>query len=214
MSQTVTTSRGVTVTCLPIQSLLDKLNAQYKPPEPPSYEVKTATGAVERHAHDATTLETDEDRAAWQAYLQARADAQTAQSLALTRLVLLRGISVDMPTDEQWVKEQEWLGLQVPDDPFERKLHYIETEVIAGVADIEAIMLGVMRESGVPEELLAQMDATFRHQVGQFNGHEAGGPATPADGPGVVLQPAVRAGEGGRANGHDGKPVRRARSKR
>lgn len=214
MSETVKTTRGVTVTCLPIQTLLDKLNGQFKLPEPPTYEVKTAMGAVERHAHDETTLDTDADRTAWAEYQKQTAAAQAAHNLALTRLVLLRGIAVDIPADDAWAKEQQWLGITVPVEPIERKLHYIETEVISGIADIEAIMVGVMRASGVPEDLLAQMEASFRRSLGKRNGDETGGPATPADGAGVVLQPPLRDGEGGDTDGADGKPVRRAGRKR
>lgn len=214
MNETVKTSRGVTVTCLPIQTLLDKLNAQYQPPEPPFYEVKTATGAIEQHAHDVTTLDTDADKAAWADYQKRKGEAESERNKALTRLVLLRGICVEIPEGETWVKEQEYLGIRIPEEPIERKLHYIETEVLGGIGDVEAIMLGVMRASGVPEDLLQQMESTFRRAVGKLNGDETSRPAPTANGTGMVLQPAVRASQGGNQNGANGQPVRRPRRKR
>lgn len=214
MSEGFTTSRGVTVKFVGIASLLDKLNGQFHLPDAPFYEITTATGAKEKHLHDDTTVQTDEERAALAAYKVEIARLNAEQQAKLTRLVLLRGITFDYPTDEMWVKEQAYLGIQVPDEPMDRRLHYIETEVIANAADVEAITLGVMEASGVPEEMVRQMAESFRHSLGESNGHEAGGPDPDGNGLGMVLQPEIRTGASGVSDGKMDERVRRRKSRR
>lgn len=214
MGESFTTSRGVKVNFVGITTLLDKLNAQFHLPEPPYYEIKTATGAVEKHLHDETTVQTDEEKQALAGYQSECARLNAEQQARLTRLVLLRGITFEYPQSDDWIKEQTYLGIAVPDDPLERRLHYIETEVIAGVADVEAVMLGVLAASGVPEDLLKQVEATFRHSLGQSNGHETGGPAAGTDGQGLEPEPALRAHPGGDAVGDPPQRVRRSRGRR
>lgn len=203
-----TTSRGVEVEFLSIATLLDAITASHPPPQPPVYEVQTATGAVEKHEHNVTTLETDADKAAWAQYLEAGRAQQRKLQAAITKVVLLRGMKAPpMPEGDGWVKEHEFLGMSVPDDPLERRLHWIETEVLAGQADVEAVMLGVMRASGTPEELLRQMEATFRRAPRR----QAAGRADAAQGQ-VDGQPEVRAGQNGRQKRPHREPVRRVGS--
>lgn len=162
-----TTSRGVVVHFNGIATLIDALQASLnsKKPQPPSYEVKTAVGVIEKHAHDETTLETDEEKKAWAEY-QANLQAWNAESqTALMRIVLLRGITLELPTTDEWEKQQAFFGIDVPQDPMEKRLHYLQTEVLGSVNDYGALVAGTMRASGVPEDLLTQMESSFRRSV-------------------------------------------------
>lgn len=188
-----TTSRGVRLEFLPIPTLLEKLQVQHPMPAPPTYEVKTATGAVELHQHDETTLDTDADKAAWAEY-QVRLKAATDRlNLALMRLVLLRGLKVDMPAPNGWVHEQQFIGIQVPDDPLELKLHWLQTEALASQEDYLQAVAGVMEASGVPEEVISQAEATFR---GKVERQTAGGLAAEKDRQELDNEQPVRAGAG------------------
>lgn len=164
--KTFTTSRGFEITFQPIpQMLIDRVRTSHKLPEPPYYEIKTLTGAIEKHAHDETTLETDADRAAWADYQRQLAETNEHINRSFMRLVFLRGIEIEMPQDDTWVREQKLLGITIPDDPLERKLHWIETEVIATVDDADRITRGALEASGVPQEALAQAEDTFRRSA-------------------------------------------------
>lgn len=167
MNKTYTTTRGVEVEFLPIPLLLEKLQSQHPQPQPPTYTVKTATGNVEVHPHDETTLETDADRQAWQEYLQQAAAAKRKLDLALMRLIMLRGIKVLTEPAPDWAEEQEFIGIEVPTDPRQRRMHWLETEVFANQTDYMAIVTGVMEASGVPEEVIQDAEATFRGPVEQ-----------------------------------------------
>lgn len=205
--QTYTTARGVTVEFLPIPRLLDKLQAARAEamPKPPTYKVEVIGGRTEEHEHDEKTIaepDTPEaDKQAWAQYKEKLAELDDDYNSKLARLVLTRGIRYEPHQNGDWVAEHEWLGLHVPDDPRERALHYIETEVIGGQADIQEIILGVWRASGVPEELISQIEAAFQRALGRAGGNQAG-ESDSAEGPVVVQRAARRSRRGtqGRAS--------------
>lgn len=225
-SNTFTTSRGITVTCLSIATLLDKLDSQFTPPQPPTYEVPTATGAKEIHAHshriekvpeldaegketgkfierEETTLETDEDRAVWADYLRRRRDNAAAHQRAISRLILLRGIDFAMPTDDTWVRTQELVGMTVPEDPLERRLHYAETEIVGNAQDMEELVVRTFLQSGVDEEVVRQMEKSFRRSLGRSrrNAAERSDGAPAAEQERVEPVAAVRASGNGSEGG-------------
>ena len=201
---TFTTSRGKPVTFLPIATLLDKIRASHPLPEPPTYEFETAGGAKEKRFHDETTLDTPAEKAAWAEYQTRLQAANEKLNRALTRAVLLRGVTFDAPADDPftqtlntldaiptWVAEQKLIDpdILVPIDPVERRLHYIETELLVSLDDYERVMLGTMEASGVPEELLQQMEASFRRSLGRRRGNATQESGTPEGA--VVAQSAV-----------------------
>jgi len=143
-------------------------------PEPPTYEVVNVAGDTEVHLHDETTLETDEDKAKWAAYLKARDEAEVRLRENMTRTILAKGLIVEMPKDDEWVKDQEWCGVNVPTEPRERRLHYILTEVIGRPDDLSDIMIGIGRISGVNEEALATAEDSFRSAMGRGERSAAG----------------------------------------
>lgn len=203
-----TTSRGVTLDFVGIAPMLDKLRVTFAIPTPPQYAVKTLQGNTELHDHDETTLQTDDDRAMWANYLKEKTEAERRYNQALMRLLLLRGVRVDMA--EGWEAEHTYLGFVVPTDPIEKKMHWLETEVLGTVQDYEAVMLGVLEASGVSEEVLTQIGESFRYSVART---EIKRPQT-AGTQGMELQRPVRTGARGGAHANAAKSVRRARSRR
>jgi len=173
-SGTYTTSRGVKVTFNGIATLIDALQSSLnaKKPLPPTYEVKSLAGNSEIHAHDGTTLETEADRAAWSEFQTKLTTWNDESQRSLMRLILLRGISVELPSDTDWEKQQEFAGIAIPQDPMEKRMHYLQTEVLGSVADYQAMVVGVMRVSGVPEDLLDQVEASFRRSLGRDGNKE------------------------------------------
>jgi hypothetical protein len=133
------------------------------PLEPPTYTVDTVAGTTETHVHDDTTLSTDEDKAAWAAYQAALVRLGRETNARATKLLMLKGIDVADPSPE-WLADQAYFGIDVPDDPRERKLAYIETEVLKTPEDIIRATTRIMQLSltGLPEEDLAAVEALFR----------------------------------------------------
>ncbi len=192
MGKTFKTSRGIEIECLPIPTLVEKLQARHPMPEPPTYTVDTITGVQEVHPYDEATvaaLGTEEATAAWAEYQQKLKAATSAYNQALMRLVMLRGIKFELPATDEWIQEQKWIGLAVPDDPRERKLHWLETEALATLEDYTELLNGVMEASGIPQEVLDQAEATFRREVAGTD--ETAGPGAPAIEPALDHQLAV-----------------------
>lgn len=136
------------------------------PLEPPTYEIATVAGTVETHVHDETTLSNDEDRAAWAAYQAATAQLGRDTNERVTKLLMLKGVDVADPPPE-WAEDQKWLGIEVPDDPRERKLAYIQSDVLKTPDDIVVATMRIMQLSltGLPEEDLDAIEAMFRNQM-------------------------------------------------
>ena len=176
-SGTYTTSRGVKVTYNGIATLIDALQSSLNARKPiaPTYEVKSLAGNSEIHAHDETTLETEADRAAWLEYQTKLAAWSDESQRSLMRLILLRGISVELPSDSDWEKQQAFAGIVVPQDAMEKRMHYLQTEVLGSVADYQMMVVGVMRVSGVPEDLLSQVESSFRRSLGRDGNRETAG---------------------------------------
>lgn len=226
MNKTFTTSRGVTVEFIGIAPLLDKLEAQRLKtlPKPPTYTPPTAAGFVPQpipHHHYKikvsekneegieqeiekwdSTLETDEDRANWNAYQDQLKAAQAAYTKTFARTVLLRGVKVDRPASDDWIKEQEFMGYEVPEDPFERHYYWLETEVVTTKEELEQIVMGVLAASGVSEEVISDMEESFRSELGRSTA-ERTNEADTADATNMDDESTVRAS----GNGHESATV-------
>ena len=197
------TSIGVVLPLRHISPLLvEKARASIPIPERPTYTAETVSGVIEVHPHDDTTLETDEDRAEWQNYLMQRALVDRQINERVTMLLFRRGINFDalkLPKDDKWIKEQEEVfGIEVPDDPIERKIHWVETEALATTDDIKLLIVKLMAMTGAPKEVVAAAERSFRRPV---EGDATGEPADQEGG--VELQPELSGGEGGAGVGQD-----------
>lgn len=149
-------------------------------PSPPTYVVTTVGGSEQVHPHDETTLESDEDRAEWAAYQRARAEWEKELRERMTRVVLAEGVLAG-PADDDWIANQKFLGLRVPDDPRARRLHWIRTQLIQGPEDAQGIVAAVLALSGLSEEKLRAAERSFRDPVAE-PGRPGAEPAAPAEG--------------------------------
>jgi hypothetical protein len=164
---TYTTAGGKTLNLSPVQPLQAQMvrDAEYKAaikkhgePVKPTYK----TEADEVFEHDPTTLTTDEEKAAWLEYkrIEAAIDAQVSEKML--RFFLYHGVDIDPDGDKKWQAEQEYFGLEVPNDPIERKVHYIQSELIFAASDIQGITTKLLEMAGVRPEVVEAAQATFR----------------------------------------------------
>lgn len=158
------TSRGVEIEFMPIPPrMLQKFDELNPEPEPPFYEVTTATGAKERHEHTDTTVKTDAEKAALAEYNRKRSEHIDR----FIKFFCLRGIKVSASYDD-WVDEQTFLELPVPESKAAAKYEWLIGAVLSSVDDYKAVVIGIMQASGVPDNLLAQVSEQFR---GDVEGH-------------------------------------------
>jgi hypothetical protein len=135
---------------------------------PPTYKTKTAAGVEEEFPHDETTLETEEDKAAWAEYRKAVLDLETEIVSRTNAYIISEGVVLDSIPDE-WFEKREWLGLETPESRLDQRLLYIEEEMLPTSEDMiramQAIMHLTARGDKDMEERLADLDELFRRAL-------------------------------------------------
>jgi len=180
------TRKGVAVRlCLFSPVLQDKVRQSVEFPEVPIYIAKTAGGGKEEHPYTADMIETGDERAMWAEYQAARLAANLLLYDHLGRLALIRGTEIDIP-DDGWDTEQESLGITVPTDPTERKIHYIETEAVESNQDYSELILAILAYQGIQQEDRAAAAVSFPDPVGGNEGQAGDSPGGPESERGAV----------------------------
>lgn len=153
-------------------------------PKPPAYEVENAAGEKSPHAHDETTLVTDEDKAAWASYQQKLSDYRLIESLfeAEINKRILRAVCLCVKVNDadytDWIDEQEVLGIPLPEKNAEKRISFVETNVIRSTEDILRLMTAVMKLAGIADDRMAEAaEKSFRAAMDEaVEGAIAGGP--------------------------------------
>jgi len=168
-----TTERGVTVNVMPIPLLLDEIRKATPTPAQPTYTETLAGGAKQEvKISDAEALvwqekdpETWKEHAEkWATFEQERDAAQSLLNERIWKAVMKRAIVVDLPKDDDWIAEQAELGITVPENPRERRIHYIRTEVVGGLKD-SIKMTAIANGADITEEALSLMESSFRNNL-------------------------------------------------
>ena len=159
-----TTRKGVAIRLRLFSPVLrDKVRQSVEFPEVPVYVATTAGGGKEEHEYTEDMIETDEEREMWRAHQGNLLAANLILYERLGRLALIRGTEVNIP--DGWEKEQELFGIEVPTDPIERKLHWIETEAVESNDDLSALILAILAYQNVTLEERAAAAASFQPPV-------------------------------------------------
>jgi len=159
-----TTRKGVAIRLRLFSPVLrDKVRQSVEFPEPPVYEAKTAGGGVEKHPYTEDMVETDAEREMWRQYQGRRFAADLQLYDRLGKLALIRGTEIDVP--EGWEQEQAIFGIEIPGDPLERKLHWIETEAVESNDDLRDLILAVLQYQNTTEEERAIAAGSFPDSV-------------------------------------------------
>lgn len=170
------TGSGHTVLLKPLSPfLLDKINSAFIPPKPPTYEITTAAGDVEIHAHDEETIETDEDRETWENYIAEFNRVAEAKNTASIKIFLDQG--VDLPEDidpviEHWKELLLSCEIPVPTSEIDIKVEFIKDIILTNPDDIMLVMSEIIKLSGVSESLVRQAEQSFRDQVEGYTPEE------------------------------------------
>lgn len=116
--------------------------------------------------HDEKTIEdertTPEDKAAWAKYQEVQAQIEQHVSNATMRFFLFYGVKADPDADKSWEAVQRHFKIEIPDDPIDRKIHYVQTQLIASQNDLGEIVARIMSIGGVRQDLIDAAVASFR----------------------------------------------------
>ena len=156
---------GMLVTILPIPPmLLQKVMSSVEMPKRPMYEAKVGFGSrTEEWPMDELSAEqTEHGRTRWEYYEEQLTFSQSKQNEKVTMAAFRFGTACEIPEDG-WAVKQEFLDIEVPTEPDMRRAHYLATELSA--TDVAGLMAAVMRTLKLPEELVADAEASFRDSV-------------------------------------------------
>jgi len=168
-----TTGRGVTVGVIPIPLLLDEIRGAHPFPKRPTYTEELAGGAkqeieiTDREALVWQKQDPDtwaEHAETWADYERERDAVQELLNDRIWRAIMLKALVFDMPTDDEWVRDHEDMGLTVPANPRERRIHYIKTEVIAGMPDVWKLT-AMANGADLSEGALQLAEDSFRSEL-------------------------------------------------
>ena len=131
----------------------------------PTYEIKLPNGQVELHKHteqsiaDKNTSQSEKD--AWVTYQEQRLEMEAEINEKSTAYAFYHGIECEIP--ESWFAEQEWLGIEIPDNERDLKVMYI-TEALTTPYDIKQAYLEILKLSskGVDKSTVQAVEDSFR----------------------------------------------------
>lgn len=135
--------------------------ARGEPLDPPTYEYEVFGGAKESRAHDATTLRTDEDRAAWELHKGALSRLAFAQAKLVQEIIFEDGIDVQIPKDGVWEARMARRHVELPEDVEQRRWQYILTEYLKTPQDIKACLSQVMLISNEGSDNYHEVEAAL-----------------------------------------------------
>ena len=169
-----TTTSGVVVTLsafppLAQQAIREALEAEWQEqgrsiPAKPTYQITTAAGDVETHAHDEQTIaDNPEAKAAWDNWqTQTRAFENELRMQTMRALIL---DCIEFSESPSWSKRNKAKRIRVPDDPDERKLFYARTTVLVDVLDFVDVMKITAELAGATEQQMAAVRDSFQHSL-------------------------------------------------
>jgi hypothetical protein len=160
---TYSSPRGVVVKLKPVSNFkLDSLRQSLEKISPPTYTMNVVGQDME-YPMDEEIAKNKGRIDEWRAYEIELKKLNAKNTKRMTDLMFYEGVDVEPPgKDSDWQKNSERFGIVIPDDPFDRKLHYIYTELLIGADDIESLYSQIMSISQVSAEVIAVMRESFR----------------------------------------------------
>lgn len=165
------TSEGVSIPLKKIPPyLIDRITVSVAFPEPPFYTVETASGNKENHPITQEFIDgpdaTEEEKEAWKKYLEENNAAQQKLNEKMLDVFILKGTDLDPSQDVEWMEEQEFFGIKIPEKKHELILHYFKMELLTGPEDIKGLTLAIIENTGrASEDEVAQIRASFRDNL-------------------------------------------------
>jgi len=127
--------------------------------------LEEADGDIEK-AQKLADRQIKNNRRAWAKYLNTINRIEREKREKTSEVMFKRGVLVDLPEDDGWIKAQEdGLGIEVPKNPDDLRLHYLTTEVLITPEDVLLVVQSITKMSmkGMvkPEQVDAAAD-TFQ----------------------------------------------------
>ena len=161
---TTSTGHELTITAIsPDYVLAIKKGVEF--PEPPTYEFEVLGGTKETAPHTETTIKNEDEQLLWNEYRAKVMSANSELFMRKARAIFRKCVDVTMPESETWIEAQTADGIEVPEDPKERKEHYIKTECIGNETDVFAVVSAAEQMNKFNTEDYKHALSLFRDQM-------------------------------------------------
>jgi len=143
-------------------------------PKPPTYTAKMGGGPgivtwEEEHTYTRDNIAdgSEKDRLAWREYEQQEQMLGQKTWAKTAEVYLLRGVLEDLPDDDGWIEEQVEDGIEVPESPRERKIHWIKTELLMDSAEMLSLINAIQGREQEVERAATVAAEMFQRKMGQ-----------------------------------------------
>lgn len=173
MKQNIKLPKGIKINPVSMVDMMEiraSIESEYRenkePLDVPTYQVAVGD-EFQPHDHNETTLETDEDRAAWDAYIDANERLDTEVALYTTKYLLVEGIEIDWKLFKDWEAKKKKYKIRIPEDEDDKKIYFLTSTAFPTPADqkqaAQAVMLASIK--GSDKEQVEAIEALFRDQM-------------------------------------------------
>lgn len=154
------------VSPLKIQKVVVAIEKMFEKVEKPKYCEELPNGKLQCFVHDEKSiLQTDEQDEIdqWQAWEKYQQTLNAEKAERTTALIIYDGIELET-IPEDWIEQHKWLGIEIPDNKFDLKVHYITTELIKSVFDLQEIIVSIreLGMKGVDQDAVTAAENSFR----------------------------------------------------
>jgi hypothetical protein len=212
--QIYTTNRGYKIKIRPLSGILlnkveNSIRKRYEDEgrrlEPPTFTFKTAGGDEEEETYTEETIKDapEEDQKAWAEYLEDTNELTTEIFDKQIELEILESFELVDEVDDSWVRRQERFGIEVPEDPDDRRIHFFETIVMDHFDRVQAhTRVQILTAVGsVDDELIRAAEASFRRAMAEGRRTLTAQLEAAQEGPGMDDDEAVSGDESGEGVG-------------
>jgi hypothetical protein len=148
--------------------ILPTVLKEFEVDTPPTYIVELVGGDTQEFTHDETTLEvegdpeqTEHNFRVWSEYKSKLNVANLEANRRWLRALLEEGVVFEMPEDEDWLAPHKRQGIEIPEDPIELRLMYIQDVLIKTKTDWNRLVDEIVALSDITEEDVAAATESF-----------------------------------------------------
>jgi hypothetical protein len=174
-------------------------------PERPTYKLETMGGGVDIQPHDKTTVKTDEEKAALEAYEGYGERRDHFVNTKILDVLIVENVLADPLADKTWLAKKKFFKVTLPTDEIELKLYYIREHMIFNEedgGDFNTLPMAIMELSGIGKRAVDAGRASFRRSLRRRNKNTAGTTVVEA-GEGVADDTGISGDEDGEGVGEN-----------
>lgn len=156
------------ISIVQVQKISNSIESKYDI-EKPSYDMQLPDGGVQTVEYDEESIKdpntSPEDVEKWHEYQSQLNKMQNEINEKTTAYAFYKGIECEI--DPEWIEEQKWLEVELPENERDLKVQYIMTELLPTAFDIRKALVEIMKLSakGADPQAIKAAEDTFLSQM-------------------------------------------------